>query len=95
MVNKILKFVFFGNYFVGVLGIMLSLETDFQLRLPFNSILYYVLLFSATVMYYTYAYTNPLQTYSLDNPRSAWYIQHRSFVKYSQMLFLALCVLTG
>jgi len=95
MGNKIIKFVFFGNYFVGLLSIMLSIETDFQLRLPFNSILYYLLLFSATVMYYTYAYTNPLQAYSLDNPRSAWYIQHRFFVKYSQMFFLVLCVISG
>lgn len=94
MGNKIIKFIFFGNYFVGFLGIILSLETDFQLRLPFNSVLYYLLLFSATVMYYTYAYSKPLQTYS-NNPRSVWYVEHRHFVKYSQWFLLTICILTG
>ncbi len=94
MWNKIIKFIFFGNYFVGFLAIILSLETDFQLRLPFNSVLYYLVLFSATVMYYTYAYSKPLQTYS-DNPRSVWYIEHRFFVKYTQWFLLAICILTG
>src|SRR5664279_1244242 len=92
---KIIKFIFFGNYFVGILGIMLSLETDIQLRMPFNSVLYYVLLFSVIVMYYTYAYSKPLQTHSSANPRSVWYIQHEVFVKYSQWFFLAVSIATG
>ena len=95
MEAKIIKFIFFGNYFVGILGIMLSLETDIQLRMPFNSVLYYVLLFSVIVMYYTYAYSKPLQTHSSANPRSVWYIQHEVFVKYSHWLFLAVSIATG
>jgi len=95
MWNKIIKFIFFGNYFVGILGIALSLETAFQLRLPFNSIEYYLLLFSGIVMYYTYAYSKPLQSFASGNPRSVWYVEHRVFVKYSQWFFLIVCIILG
>jgi 4-hydroxybenzoate polyprenyltransferase len=92
MWNKIVKFIFFGNYFVGMLGVVLSLETAFQLRLPFNSIAYYALLFCGTVMYYSYAYSKPLQSFK-DNPRSVWYVEHRTFIKYSQWFLLIACIL--
>jgi hypothetical protein len=92
MVKELIKFIFFGNYFVGFLAIALSLETSIQLRLPFNSLVYYLLLFCGTVMYYTYAYTGVLQSASSINLRSEWYRQNRIFVKYSQWLLLTVCI---
>lgn len=94
-VGKFIKFIFFGNYFVGLLSIVLSLETAVQLRLPFNSITYYALFFCGTVMYYTYAYAEPLQSFSPDNPRSVWYVQHYQFIKYRQWILLLLCIALG
>ncbi len=95
MVNKIIRSVFFGNYFIGVLAIALSLETVIQHRLPFNSIAYYALLFCGTIMYYTYAYAGVLQSYSTDNPRSVWYQQHQALVRFSQISLLLLCCIFG
>ena len=91
MRNKLVRFIFFGNYFVGLLGIALSIETAVQLRLPFNSIAYYALLFCGTVMYYSYAYSKPLQSFA-DNPRSVWYVEHQRFIKYSQWFLLIICI---
>ena len=54
-----------------------------------------MLLFGVIVMYYTYAFSKPLQTFSSDNPRSVLYMQHRVFVKYSQWFFIAVCITTG
>jgi 4-hydroxybenzoate polyprenyltransferase len=92
MGERIIKFIFFGNYFVGFLAIALSVETCVQLRVPFNSLLYYLLLFSGTVMYYTYAYTGVLQSTSTDNLRSEWYRQHRTLVRATQWFFLVICI---
>ena len=91
----IIKFIFFGNYFVGFLAVALSIETSAQLRIPFNSILYYLLLFCGTVMYYTYAYTGVLQSRSSTNLRSQWYIQHQTLVRFSQLTLLAACIVLG
>jgi hypothetical protein len=93
MGKRLIQLIFFGNYFVGILGIALSLETSVQLRLPFNSIAYYLLLFCATVMYYTYAYIGVLQSSSTDNLRASWYARHRTFTRYSQWFFLTMCVM--
>ena len=95
MWNKIIKFIFFGNYFIGILAIALSFETSVQLRLPFNPAAYYALLFCGTIMYYTYAYSAPLLSASPGNPRSMWYIHHYNFVKYSQWIFLVACIISG
>jgi hypothetical protein len=47
MVAKVVRFIFFGNYFIGLLAIALTIEATLQLRLPFNSLAYYALIFCA------------------------------------------------
>src|SRR5580704_14215361 len=95
MGGKIIRSIFFGNYFIGVIAIALSLETMIQLRLPFNSAVYYALLFCGTIMCYTYAYTGVLLSFSADNQRAAWYQQHSRLVKLSQLTLLAACLVLG
>ena len=95
MGKRLVQLVFFGNYFVGILGIALSLETSVQLRLPFNSSAYYLLLFCATVMYYTYAYTGVLQSSSSNNLRANWYADHQTWVRHSQRFLLVMCAVLG
>ena len=95
MGSKIVQFIFFANYFVGLLAIALSVETAFQLDLPLNSWSYYILLFSATVVYYTYAYSGAANSAISDNPRTEWYRQHQVFIQNSQKLLLLICILCG
>ena len=92
---KIVQFVFFANYFVGLLAVALSVETAFQLELPLNSWPYYILLFSATVMYYTYAYSGAANSAVSDNPRTEWYREHQTFIQKSQKLLLLICILSS
>ena len=94
MNSKIVSFTFFANYFVGFLAIALSIETAYQLSLPFLSLDYYILLFSSTVMYYTFAYTGPNMQITT-NPRTLWYQKHRQFINRSQLILLTICVLLG
>ena len=92
MGKRLVAFIFFANYFVGLLAVALSLETVIQLNLPFNSIPYYLLLASATVFYYTFAYAVPTGTTISDNPRTRWYQEHYRFAKRSQRVLLAVCI---
>lgn len=77
---------FFSNYFLGILAVALSLETSFQLSLPFNTLPWYILLFSGVVVYYTYAYISAKHRSFPENPRTRWYLHHRKAVKASQVL---------
>jgi 4-hydroxybenzoate polyprenyltransferase len=92
MLTRVVSFVFFANYFVGLLAVALSIETVFQLGLPLNSPFYYLLLFFATVFYYTVAYSIPATHQVSDNPRTEWYRLHARFIQTSQMVLLCICV---
>ncbi|RZK15384.1 MAG: hypothetical protein EOO86_16825 [Pedobacter sp.] len=89
--GKIIRFIFFGNYFVGILAVALTLEATLQLRLPFNSINYYLLLFLAPIIYYTYAYNKVSNQPSATNPRTQWYFKHKRFISWSQSILFTLC----
>ena len=90
--NAITGFIFFGNYFYGICTIALSVEASLQQRFLLNPLLYYILLFSATVLYYTKAYITEI-VFNTDNQRSLWYIQHKKFVWCSQLLLTLIAVI--
>ncbi len=95
VINKTIRFVFFANYFVGFLAIMLAVETCVQLQLPLHSNVFYIFLFSATVLYYTWAYTLPDTGNTISNPRSSWYKEHASFIRITQVLFVVVVIITA
>lgn len=78
--------MFFGNIFVGILAVALSLETAVQLAIPFNNTAYYLLLFFATMAYYTYAYINVTVSSKNNNPRTQWYQRKLTFAKSNLVL---------
>jgi len=93
MVDKLVKYIFFSNYFIGLLAIALSIETCCQLQLQLNSIPYYLLLFSATVMYYSYAYQSFDDKHSQINERTEWYSTHPLFARWNVSSAFIACVL--
>lgn len=83
---KIVKFIFFGNYFIGLLALVLTLESTLQLQLPFNSIPYYLLICIAPIVYYTYAYIGVNQLTKASNPRTEWFLVHQRTIRTSQLV---------
>ncbi len=81
---KVIRFIFFGNYFIGILAVALTIEATLQLGVPFNSLAYYGLIFCAPIVYYTHAYMGALRLTRSSNPRVAWYIKHQQFLRWSQ-----------
>ncbi|GAA4436838.1 hypothetical protein GCM10023091_15250 [Ravibacter arvi] len=87
---------FFSNYFLGVLAVALSVETNLQLSLPLNSGYWYLVVFSAVVLYYTYAYVRASDT-GASNPRTKWYATHSIPVGISQafLTILLICAIAA
>lgn len=88
--NKFIKLFFFGNYFYGVCAVALSIESSLQQRFPLNSLLYYILAFSATVVYYTNAYIMTEVSEDSKNLRSNWYAKNHHAMKNNQVLFFVI-----
>ncbi|MCC6289081.1 MAG: hypothetical protein IT249_14455 [Chitinophagaceae bacterium] len=93
MVNKTVQFVFFANYFVGLLAVMLAIETSLQLQIPLSSPAFYIFLFAATVLYYTWAYILPAANTTITNPRTTWYKTHAAFIGRTQILVILVIVI--
>ena len=91
--NKLVKLIFFGNYFYGLCAIGLSLEATLQQRLPLNGFLYYVFIFLAVIVFYSKAYLITETSENSINQRSAWYLRNSSKIKMSLAFFLALLLI--
>lgn len=92
--NGLTRSLLFGNYFYGICAIALSIEASLQQGSSLNSRTYYLLVFVATVLYYTHAYIAEPDS-EPGNQRSAWYHTHRQFVKYTQLIFTVVLLITG
>src|ERR1044072_4869823 len=91
--NKFVKLFFFGNYFYGVCAIALSAESSLQQGYPLNSLLYYLLAFSATAVYYTKAYITTEVTDDVTNIRAMWYARNKGFMQLNQGFFFIVMLL--
>jgi hypothetical protein len=85
--NRFIKLFFFGNYFYGVCAVALSIECALQQIFPLNSLLYYILCFSATIVYYTNAYMLTEVSNDVANIRSMWYSRNKKLMQINQSFF--------
>ena len=85
--------IFFGNYFYGICTVALSIEGSQQQGYPLNTPAWYIFLFSASVLYYTYAYLGEASA-NTTNKRTLWYINNRRAVKIARAFFYVVTVLT-
>lgn len=83
--ERFFQHFFFGNYFYGCCVVALAVEANLQQGYPFNSLLFYTLLFAVTVLYYTHAYLSESQQFNI-HPRSLWYKQYKKQVYRSQWI---------
>lgn len=93
MLGKFIRSIFFGNYFVGILAVCLTIEACLQLTLPFPSLVYFALLFISPTVYYTYAYWGSLQLQRPTNLRAKWYVANQTFVRFSQWILFSISML--
>ncbi len=84
--GKLTALFFYGNYFYGICTVAQAIEATLQLGFPLNNFSYYLITFVATVFYYNYPYVRKYTAESTD-PRSTWYRQHYSFVRWNQLGF--------
>lgn len=90
--NKLLEFIFYGNYFYGVCAVALSIETSLQQHFSLNGLLYFVLIFMTTVLYYVYPYVKKRSRGN--NPRTNWYTQHYNLMRWNQITITVILLIS-
>jgi hypothetical protein len=88
--NKLIKLIFFGNYFYGICAIALSIEGSLQQRYPVPSALFFVLAFSSTVLFYSKAYIMTEVSDDIANLRSMWYARNKVLMNRTQLAFVVI-----
>jgi hypothetical protein len=91
--HKLTQHIFFGNYFVALCAVALSIEAQVQQNLKPNTYLYYILVFSLTVLYYSKAYLLTDSNPNPQNPRSIWYGKNKSVIKISMSFLFTLTLI--
>lgn len=91
--NSFIKLFFFGNYFYGFCAVALSIESMVQQRFLINTILYFVLIYSSTVFYYSHAYALTEVSSNTKNIRAIWYAQNRNMIFLSRVFFLSIIII--
>ncbi|QES87523.1 UbiA prenyltransferase family protein [Rhizosphaericola mali] len=95
MKKKAIDFIFLGNYYIGLLAIALSMETAFQLKVPLCDGLYYLIVALATIIYYTYAYSDLPFAFTSYNYRTAWYNRNKKMMRRSQIILTSIFLLAS
>ncbi|MGC8749656.1 hypothetical protein [Hydrotalea sp.] len=90
--SSFIRALFFGNYFYGICAVALSVESAFQLQVALNPPAYYILIFAATVVYYTKAYLTENLS-DANNKRAAWYVKNYRWVYISQIILFIIALL--
>jgi 4-hydroxybenzoate polyprenyltransferase len=90
--NKLVKAIFFGNYFYGLCAVTLSIEAALQQFVSLNTFTYYIAVFAATTLYYTYAYIS-INVANPHNKRAVWYLHHKKSMQWSQIILTIVFVI--
>jgi hypothetical protein len=90
--GKIVKFIFFGNFFYGFCAVALAIEASLQQGFPLDDLLFYSVAFLATILYYNVAYITE-KPVSVGNSRSEWYGRNLLLIRRINGVELALFAL--
>lgn len=90
--SKLIKAIFFGNYFYGLCAVTLSIEAALQQFVSLNTFIYYIAVFAATTLYYTYAYIS-INVANPHNKRAIWYLHHKKAMQRSQIILTIVFVI--
>ncbi|MBW1619432.1 hypothetical protein [Empedobacter falsenii] len=95
VISRFIVNIFFSNFFLILLSIVLNIETNIKIGLPFNSIAYYAFISTITVLFYLYAYRIPKSLKSSSNPRTQFYITHRKSVCIYTAILAVIALVSG
>lgn len=78
--KNLTRIFFYGNIFYGLCTVALCIETNLRLGIALNNIRFYILIFLATIVYYSRIYYRSSKHINPDD-RSNWYRENRAAIK--------------
>jgi 4-hydroxybenzoate polyprenyltransferase len=82
---RLSELLFYGNYFYGICVVANCIETSMLRHIQLNNTAFYLLMFSATVLYYNYPYARNYSTTN-GNARTLWHIRNKKLIQWNQII---------
>ncbi len=94
LLSSLLHYFYLGNYCYGFCALGLTIEADLQQKTIFNHPAYFVMIFTATILYYTYPYIRkPVADHG--NIRVQWYNNNQTFLIISQLFLTCIFIISA
>ena len=93
--HSIWEFIFYSNFFMGLMSIALNFETNIKTDLPLNSIKYYLFISSLSILFYLFAYNVPKKYNTASNHRTKFYIDFRKPIKLFNIITFLIVLFSG
>ena len=95
IVHRIIEYIFFSNFFMGIMALALNIETNIRSHLPLNRIDYYIFTTAITILFYLFAYRVPKSVLNSSNPRIDFYVKHRKFIRFFTIALYVISIFSG
>lgn len=95
IVRRIIEYIFFSNFFMGIMALALNLETNIRYQAPLNQLNYYIFTTAITILFYLFAYRVPKSVDFSVNPRIDFYVKHRKVIQYFNICLYFISALSG
>ena len=95
IVHRIIEYIFFSNFFMGIMALALNIETNIRSHLPLNRIDYYIFTTAITILFYLFAYRVPKSVLNSSNPRIDFYLKHRKFIRFFTIALYVISIVSG
>lgn len=93
--NRVIEHIFFSNFFIGVMALGLSLETNIKMGYPLNMWAFYAFSISISILFYLFAYTVPSTIKEAYNTRTQYYIRYRKPIILFNIMLSVIAFISG
>jgi len=93
--HRVIEHIFFSNFFIGIMALGLSFETNIKMGLPLNAWDFYVFIFSISILFYLFAYNVPINLAQSSNIRTQYYINQRIPIIWFNIILYLVAICSG
>ncbi len=85
--NRFISYLFFSNIYLGIIAVLLCIETNLISGISLNYSPFYIVVFLGTCLYYTMIYVRSVKAI-LPNERTLWYRRNLPYIR-TTLYFIA------
>ena len=92
--NRFVSYFFFSNIYLGIIAVLLCIETNIVSGISLNYFPFYIVVFLGTCLYYTMIYVRSVKAV-FPNERTIWYRRNLPYIRKTLRFILGAIFIVG